>query len=59
MWQIIHIIRAPSGTAFVTSRFDLAIPVFFKSIKSIQLLSDDPHKAVMNTVQCNRVICIQ
>ena len=56
MWQIIHIIRAPSGTAFVTSRFDLAILVFFKSI---QLLSDDPHKAVMNTVQCNRVNCIQ
>ena len=48
MWQVIHITRAPSGTAFVTSSYNMAIPVFFNRV---QLLSYDPHKAVMNTVQ--------
>ena len=44
MWKVIHRIKAPSGTAVVTSRYDMAVPVFFSLI---QLLSDDPHKAVM------------
>ena len=56
MWQVIHTTRTPSETAVVTSRYDMAIPVFFNRL---QLLSDDPHKAVMNTVQYKRVICIQ
>ena len=55
MWQVIHRTRAPSWTAFVTSRYDMATSVFFNKV---QLLSDDPHKAVMNTVQYKRVICI-
>ena len=31
MWQIIHKTRAPNGTVFVTSRYDMGIPVFFSS----------------------------
>ena len=56
MWQVIHTNRAPSGTAFVTSRYDMAMPVFFNRV---QLLSADLQKAVMNTVEYNRLFCIQ
>ena len=56
MWQVIHTTKALSGTAVVTSRYDMAVPVIFNRV---HLISDDPHKAVMNTVQYNRVICIQ
>ena len=56
MLQMINTTRALSGTAVVTSRYDMAIPVI---LNRVQLLSDNPHKAVANTVQYNRVICIQ
>ena len=46
----------PSRTAAMTSRNDMAILVF---LNRVQLLSDYPHKAIMNTVQYNRVNCIQ
>ena len=44
MWQVIHRTKEPSWTAVVTSRYDMAIPVFFNRV---QLLSDDPHKIEM------------
>ena len=54
-WQVIHRTRALSWTTLVTSRYDIAIPVFFNSA---QLLSDDLQKAVMNTDEYNMAICI-
>ena len=51
VWQVIHRTRALSWTALVTSRYDIAIPVFFNRV---QLLSDDPQKAVMNSVEYKR-----
>ena len=48
MWQVMHRTRAPKWFALVASRYDMTISVFFNRV---QLLSDDPHKAVINTVQ--------
>ena len=56
MWQMTHRTRASSWTAVMTSRCDMAIPVFFNRVL---LLSDDPQQTVMNAVQYNRVIGIQ
>ena len=54
-WQVMHRTRALSWTTLVTSRYDIAIPVFFNRA---QLLSDDLQKAVINTVEYNMAICI-
>ena len=52
----VHTTRVPSSTAVATSRYDMAIPVFFNRV---QLLCDEPQETVMKTVQYKRVICTQ
>ena len=56
MWQVTSTTRALRATTVMTSTYDMTISVF---LNRAQLPSDDSHKAVMNTVQYNRIICIQ